>query len=88
VKRVAEERAGGGIDKREATGEGRGQVEDQIVRMERWPDLIFAQDELNRLEDASRRNRLRVNELEDERSSFRKKVGRTMAIAIGRITRR
>jgi hypothetical protein len=32
-------------------------VEDQIVRMERWPDLIFAQDELNRLEDASRRNR-------------------------------
>ena len=63
-------------------------MEDQIVRMERWPDLIFAQDELNRLEDASRRNRLRVNELENERSSFRKKVGRTMAIAIGRITRR
>ena len=51
-------------------------------------DLIFAQDELNRLEDASRRNRLRVIELEDERSSFRKQVGRTMAIAIGRITRR
>jgi ElaB/YqjD/DUF883 family membrane-anchored ribosome-binding protein len=50
-------------------------------------DLIFAQDELNRLEDASRRNRLRVIELEDERSSFRKQVGRTMAIAIGRITR-
>jgi predicted nuclease with TOPRIM domain len=50
-------------------------------------DLIFAQDELNRLEDASRRNRLRVIELEDERSSFRKQAGRTMAIAIGRITR-
>jgi hypothetical protein len=49
--------------------------------------LIFSQDELNPLEDSSRRNRLRVIELEDERSSFRKQVGRTMAIAIGRITR-
>jgi ElaB/YqjD/DUF883 family membrane-anchored ribosome-binding protein len=51
-------------------------------------DLIFAQDELSRLRDASRENALKLNELEDERSSFRKQVKRTMAIAIARITRK
>jgi soluble cytochrome b562/ElaB/YqjD/DUF883 family membrane-anchored ribosome-binding protein len=51
-------------------------------------DLIFAQDELSRLRDASRENALKLNELEDERSSFRNQVKRTMAIAIARITRK
>ena len=51
-------------------------------------DLIFVQNELNRLRDASRENARKLNELKDERSSFRKQLKRTMAIAIDRIARK
>lgn len=51
-------------------------------------DLIYVQNELNRLRDASRENARKLNELKDERSSFRKQLKRTMAIAIDRIARK
>lgn len=51
-------------------------------------NLIFIQREMNQLEGVLGRNRLTLNELEEERASFRKQMGRTLSIAIGRITRR
>jgi hypothetical protein len=51
-------------------------------------NLIFLQRELNQLEGMAGRNRLRLNELEEERSSFRQQMGRTMSIAISKLTRR
>jgi len=51
-------------------------------------NLIFLQRKLNKLEGTAGRNRLRLNELEEERSSFRQQMGRTMSIAIGKLTQR
>lgn len=51
-------------------------------------NLIETQYQLKRLETISQQNQQMLSELEEERTSFRKQVRRTMSVAIGRITRR
>eukprot|EP00571_Detonula_confervacea_P013906 CAMPEP_0172303364 /NCGR_PEP_ID=MMETSP1058-20130122/4898_1 /TAXON_ID=83371 /ORGANISM="Detonula confervacea, Strain CCMP 353" /LENGTH=582 /DNA_ID=CAMNT_0013014147 /DNA_START=32 /DNA_END=1780 /DNA_ORIENTATION=+ len=51
-------------------------------------NLIFVQGELKRLEDTSQEKQLVLEELEEERMSFRKQARRTVSVAFGRITRR
>ena len=51
-------------------------------------NISFVQNELNRLEDKSRRNGEVINKLEEERGSFRKQLRRTAVVALRRIARR
>ena len=51
-------------------------------------NLIFVKEELRRLEQTSEDNQHRLVELEEERGSFRRQLRRTMAVAVGKITRR
>mmetsp|Transcript_20926 Transcript_20926/g.38386 ORF Transcript_20926/g.38386 Transcript_20926/m.38386 type:complete len:546 (-) Transcript_20926:364-2001(-) len=51
-------------------------------------NLIETQYQLKRLEETSQWNQQTLSELEEERTSFRKQVRRTMSVAISRITRR
>lgn len=51
-------------------------------------NLIFVQRELKGLEDTSQEKQLVLEELEEERMSFRKQARRMVGVAFGRITRR
>ena len=48
-------------------------------------NLIYVDSELKMLEDTSRKAHVRVEELEEERGSFRKQLKRTVKVAVGKI---
>ena len=48
-------------------------------------NLIYVESELKMLEDTSRKAHVRVEELEEERGSFRKQLKRTVKVAVGKI---
>ena len=47
--------------------------------------MVYVQQELNMLENTSRKAHLKLEELEDERGSFRKQLKRSVKVAVGKI---
>lgn len=93
---MKEERVAANIDYEELVKTKTDMLEKNVSQYERTAEeirnvrsnLIFFQRELTQLEGMAGRNRLRLNELEEERFSFRQQMGRTMSIAISKLTRR
>ena len=47
--------------------------------------LIYVQQELNMLENTSKRNHLKIDKLKEERGSFRKQLKRTVKVAVNKL---
>jgi hypothetical protein len=47
--------------------------------------LIYIQQELNMLENTSKKNHIKIDKLENERNSFRKQLKRTVKVAVNKL---
>jgi len=47
--------------------------------------LIYIQQELNMLENTSKKNHIKIDKLEKERGSFRKQLKRTVKVAVNKL---